>query len=114
MITTKNIKVDLSKQAGRLKQVTTKTIDASIPTVKNPNPVKAKTVSTGTIEDVADIAEKKRRDEIMVEKNQQKIEVFYSPIVSFGSVEDDKGFNLQYAVVEIDGLLQGISRRELK
>jgi len=113
MISTRNIKADIPKQAGKLKQATTKDIDTGVPMPEKPNPQEPVQVSTSNIADVADIAEKQRRDAIMEEKNQQGTEVFYSPIVSF-DMKDDRSFNLQYAVVEIDGLLQGISRRELK
>ena len=67
MITTREINVDLSK-GGKLNRVTTKDIDAS-PKVKLPKkPVKATGISTSNIADVADIAEKKRRDDIMAER----------------------------------------------
>jgi len=67
MITTREINVDLSKR-GKLDRVTTKDIDAS-PKVKFPKkPVKAKGISTSNIADVADIREKKRRDDIAKEK----------------------------------------------
>ena len=67
MITTRQINVDLSK-GGRLNRVTTKDVDAS-PKVKFPKkPIKAKGISTSNIADVADIAEKKRRDDIAEEK----------------------------------------------
>jgi len=67
MITTREINVDLSK-GGKLNRVTTKDIDAS-PKVKLPKkPIKAKGISTSNIADVADIREKKRRDDIAEEK----------------------------------------------
>ena len=127
MITTRQIKADIAKQAGKLEQATTKDVDASIPRVENPNPQKTAQVSTHNIADVADIAEKKRRDAIMAEKLKegylanaklnQKISEDFKYVDSEGiqiDVEDDKGFNLQYAIVEIDELLQGMSRMELK
>ena len=67
MITTREINVDLSK-GGKLNRVTTKNIDTS-PKVKLPKkPIKAKGISTSNIADVADIREKKRRDDIAEEK----------------------------------------------
>ena len=67
MITTRDIDVDLSK-GGKLNRVTTKDVDAS-PKVKLPKkPVKATGISTSNIADVADIREKKRRDDIAIEK----------------------------------------------
>ncbi len=66
MITTRDIKVDLSRERKLLNQKTTKGIDVY---VKRGTPKPSKiVVSTHNIEDVADIAEKKRRDEIMVQK----------------------------------------------
>ena len=67
MITTREINVDLSK-GSKLNRVTTKDVDAS-PKVKFPKkPVKVKGITTSNIADVADIQEKKRRDDIMAEK----------------------------------------------
>jgi len=67
MITTREINVDLRK-GGKLDRVTTKDIDAS-PKVKLPKkPIKAKGVTTSNIADVADIREKKKRDDIMAER----------------------------------------------
>ena len=112
MITTRQIKADIAKRAGKLGQATTKDVDASIPRVENPNPQKTAQVSTHNIADVADIAEKKRRDAIMAEKKEVSLK---TEVLPFGeNIEDDKGFNLQYAIVEIDELLQGVLRRELK
>ena len=116
MITTRQIEADNPKKEEKLKQATTKDIDTTPPMPKNLNPQKATQVSTRNIEDVADIAEKKRRDAIMAEKG---IAVSYDGMADMETkewfdAEDDKGFNLQYAIVEIDELLQGISRRELK
>ena len=112
MITTRQIDADNPKKAEKLKQATTKDVDASIPRTENPNPQKSVNVSTRNITDVADIAEKKRRDAIMAEKKGISLNAEILP--SGENVENDKGFNLQYAIVEIDGLLQGILRRELK
>jgi len=48
--------------------VTTKTVDASIKVEPPKAPIKAKSITTTTLPDVADIAEKKRRDDIMAEQ----------------------------------------------
>ncbi len=48
--------------------IQTRDIDASIKVVKPENRVKAKTLTTTTMQDIADIEEKNRRDKIMVEK----------------------------------------------
>ena len=146
MITTRQIDADNSKKEERLKRTTTKDIDVSIKRdpiiifidetaqemledfeVELPKSNPSQSVSTHNIADVADIAEKKRRDAIMAEKLKegylanaklnQKISEDFKYVDSEGiqiDVEDDKGFNLQYAIVEVDELLQGILRRELK
>jgi len=146
MITTRQIDADNSKKEERLKRTTTKDIDVSIKRdpiiifidetaqemledfeVELPKSNPSQSVSTHNIADVADIAEKKRRDAIMAEKLKegylanaklnQKISEDFKYVDSEGiqiDVEDDKGFNLQYAIVEIDELLQGVLRRELK
>ena len=48
--------------------IQTRNIDASIKVVKPENRVKAETLTTTTMQDIADIEEKNRRDKIMVEK----------------------------------------------
>ena len=131
MITTRQIDADNSKKEERLKRTTTKDIDVSIKRdpiiifidetaqemledfeVELPKSNPSQSVSTHNIADVADIAEKKRRDEIMAEKKEVSLK---TEVLPFGeNIEDDKGFNLQYAIVEIDELLQGVLRRELK
>ena len=116
MITTRNIKAEIPRQEGRLKQVTTKDINVNVKVPESPNLQKTAQVSTHNIADVEDIAEKKRRDAIMVEK---KMAISHDGMADMETkewfdVEDDKGFNLQYAIVEVDELLQGILRRELK
>lgn len=50
--------------------IQTRDIDASIKVVKPENRVKAKTLTTTTMQDIADIEEKNRRDKIMVEKKK--------------------------------------------
>ena len=123
MITTRQIEADNPKKEEKLKQATTKDIDTTPPMPKNLNPQKATQVSTRNIEDVADIAEKKRRDEIMAEKG---IAVSYDGMADMETKglnkakeltvenKNEKAFNLQYAIVEIDEILQGIPRRRLK
>lgn len=69
MITTRDIKVDLNLGKRPLKQVTTKSVDVYVKPGK-PEPTKI-AVSTHTIEDVADIAEKARRDKIAAQKKEQ-------------------------------------------
>ena len=50
--------------------IQTRDIDASIKVEQPKRSVKAETVTTTTMSDLADIAEKKRRDKIMVEKKE--------------------------------------------
>lgn len=106
MITTKQINVILGKGRTKLERVTTKKIDASIKVGHPKEPIKAKSISTHSMADVADILEKKRRDDIMAQRKASR------------SVKgDDKGLeklNMQFAFVEIDDLIQAFSRRELK
>jgi len=67
MNTTKTINVDLGKREKPLKQNTTK--DVEVKYIDSKERVGSKIfVSTHNIQDVADIAEKKRRDEIMAQK----------------------------------------------
>jgi len=71
MITTKQINVNLSRGKLKLRHVTTKDVDASVRVEPPKEPIKKKrlaTITTTTLPDVADIAEKKRRDDIMAEK----------------------------------------------
>lgn len=63
MITTRDLKPEVGMRPTSLRIKTTKEIDVHVKTGK-PQPTKI-AASTHTIEDVADIAEKKRRDEIM-------------------------------------------------
>jgi len=67
MITTREINVDLSK-GRKLNRVTTKDIDASPKVKLLKKSAKAQGISTSNIADVADIREKKRRDDIAEEK----------------------------------------------
>jgi len=67
MITTREINVNLEK-GHKLERATTKNIDASIKVELPKEPIKTQSISTTTLADIADIAEKKRRDEIMAER----------------------------------------------
>jgi len=109
MITTRNIKAEIPRQEGRLKQVTTKDINVNVKVPESPNLQKTVQVSTHNIADVEEIAEKKRRDEIMAEKKTE-------PTLQIKKRTDEalERFWMQYAIVEVDELLQGMSRRELK
>ena len=68
MITTKQVNVNLTRGKLKLRHVTTKNIDASIRVEPPKAPIKTKSITTTTQQDVADIAEKKRRDDIMAER----------------------------------------------
>ena len=68
MITTRNIDVNLDKGKLKLRHITTKDIDAGVRVEPPKEPVKTKSITTTTLADVADIAEKKRRDDIAAEK----------------------------------------------
>jgi len=77
MITTREINVNLGK-GRKLGRITTKDIDASIK-VEQPKDKAIKTpiISTHNMADVADIAEKRRRDEIMasIKTNNKKLDM---------------------------------------
>ena len=78
MITTKQINVNLAKEKLKLRHVTTKGIDAGVQVEPPKAPIKPRGVTTTTLADVADIAEKKRRDDIAAEqkfamKDEKKI-----------------------------------------
>ena len=105
MITTKQINVNLSKEKLKLRRVTTRDVDAGVRVEPPREPIKIRGVSTTTLPDVADIVEKKRRDDIAVEKK-------ISPVIKTGE-EDLKKLNKQFVFVEIDDLIQAVSRREL-
>ena len=68
MKTTREINVNLTRGKLKLRQVTTKNVDASLRVEPPKEPIKPRGVSTTTQADVADIAEKKRRDDIAKEK----------------------------------------------
>lgn len=121
MITTREIDVNLKKGNLKHRQVTTKNINAGVRVEPPKEPIKPRSITTTTLPDVADIAEKKKRDDIMAEakKAENKIAEI---VVEAGEkiitkMVDEEGFkklNTQYVFVEIDGLIQAISRRELK
>ena len=70
MITTKQINVDLAKEKLKLRGVTTRNIDAGVRVEPPKAKIKPRGVSTTTLPGVADIIEKKRRDDIMAEKKK--------------------------------------------
>ena len=76
MITTRGLKVEPPKGASlKQRQVTTKTVDASIRVEPPKEPIKRRGISTTSLPDVADIVEKKRRDDIMAEVEAEKAKV---------------------------------------
>ena len=68
MITTRQVNVDLNKGKLKLRRATTKDINAGVRVEPPKEQIKPRSVSTTTLPDVADMAEKKRRDDIAVEK----------------------------------------------
>ena len=68
MITTRNINVNLDKGKLKLRHITTKDINVGVRVEPPKVPIKTKSISTTTLGDVAAIAEKKRRDDIMAER----------------------------------------------
>ena len=68
MITTRQINVNLSKGKLKLRHVSTKGIDAGVRVEPPKEPIKPRGVTSTTLADVADIREKKRRDDIMAER----------------------------------------------
>jgi len=78
MITTRKIDVNLSKGRIKLNRTTTKNIDASIKVKQPKKKIKSPVVSTHNMADIADIIEKRKRDEIMAERTSfQKNMVIY-------------------------------------
>lgn len=73
MITTRQVNVDLTKGKLKLRHVSTKDINAGVKIEPPKAPIKARGVSTTTLPDVADIKEKKRRDDIAKEKKKATI-----------------------------------------
>ena len=128
MITTREIdvrlhraNVNLEKAKLKHRQVTTKNINAGVRVEPPKEPIKPRSVTTATFPDVADIAEKKKRDDIMAEakKAENKIaeivvEAGEKIITKMVGDEGLKKLNMRHVFVEIDGLIQAISRRELK
>lgn len=68
IVTTRNIDVNLHKGPRRLKQTTTKKVDASIRVKQPKNPQKPVSLSTAELPDVQDIKDKKKRDDIMEQR----------------------------------------------
>jgi len=156
MITTRQVNVNLDRGKVKLRHVTTKDIDVGVRVEPPKEPIKKKsiaTITTTTLPDVADMAEKKRRDDIAAEKKAItgiEIETAISTFASLTLSDEDKkleikdekkitmaekrkangiylvgeeikldeeGFkklNTQFAFVDIDDLVQAVSRRELK
>lgn len=106
MITTKEINVNLDKGRPKLKRITTKDIDANIKIKPPKEPVKTQSISTRALADIADIAEKKRRDDIMAERKASR--------ATKGNDKELAKLNMQFVFVEIDGIIQAYPRRELK
>lgn len=84
MITTKQVNVNLTRGKLKLRRITTKDIDVGIRVEPPKTPIKTKSITTTTLQDVADIAEKKRRDDIMKErklaiKDKKKIMITKKP-----------------------------------
>lgn len=75
MITTREIDVSLNKGRARLNQVTTKDIDASIKIEQPKEPIKRQSISTNSLPDVADIAEKRKRAKVLEQKKAQEKEI---------------------------------------
>jgi len=144
MITTRQVNVNLDRGKVKLRHVTTKDINVGVRVEPPKEPIKKKsiaTITTTTLPDVADVAEKKRRDDIMAEKklamkDDKKLVINKKGEASKGFMEgdavyqkeeevekklavfiDEAGFkklNTQFVFVEVDDLVQAISRRELK
>lgn len=77
MITTRDLRVEPPKKVNlkqryKSRSVTTKTVDASIRVEPPKEPIKPRGISTTSLPDVTDIAEKKRRDDIMAEVKAAK------------------------------------------
>ena len=137
MITTREIDVNLKKGNLKHRQVTTKNINAGVRVEPPKEPIKSRSVTTATLPDVADIAEKKKRDDIMAEKvafekgdavyqdEKGKLIVKEKPEKSIKEIAKEAGvkiakeaniekMNIRHVFVEIDGLIQAVSRRDLK
>ena len=112
MITTRDVEAPRLDSRKRLKYTSTKEVDAS-PLAIKPEDIKPSgpSISTTTIGDIQEEAQRRKRAEIIAQRKKIE-EAKLSP--SEFDAEDDRGFNMTYVVVEIDDLLQGISRRELK
>jgi len=82
MITTREINVNLNKGKLKLRHVSTKNINAGVRVEPPKEPIKPRGITTTILPDVADIAEKKRRDDIMAER--KPIE---KPVITTGKYE---------------------------
>ena len=108
MITTKQINVNLGKGKIKLRQATTKNIDAGLRVEPPKEPIKPRGISTTSLPDIADIAEKRRRDEIMAERKKGDV-----PQID---EKELKKLNRQYVFVDFfcEDVIQGYPRRLLK
>ena len=131
MITTRQIDVNLEKGKLKHRQVTTKNVNAGVRVEPPKEPIKPRSVTTAALPDVADIAEKKKRDDIMAERKKAEVEEkamregenkIARIVVEAGEkiitkLVDEEGLkklNMRHVFVEIDGEMQAVSRRELR
>jgi len=94
MITTRQVNVKLNKGKLKLRHVTTKHIDASVRVEPPKGKIKPRSITTTTLPDVADIAEKKRRDDIAKEKklamkNEKKIVIAEEKVTPIIKIDDE-------------------------
>ena len=125
MITTQNTSAKIDKPSGKLKRTVSEDINhpyTKPPGVAGYNPTrreiyKATKISTRTMGDVADQAEKRKRDEIMKQKidtANRKLHDIWAEEKTLLEDDDLDKLWLQFVFVEIDDLVQAVSRRELK
>jgi len=119
MITTKEINVNLAKEKLKLRGVTTKNIDAGVRVEPPKAKIKPRGISTTTLADVADMAEKKRRDDIAVEKklamkDEKKIvmiekepEIITAPAI----VKDEDGNSVRLDEIGSPAIEVGIEKK---
>ena len=122
MITTRQVNVQLDKGRSKLVNVTTKTVDPSSKGKDRPEGkrkgilTRSPIVTTQKMADIEAIKEKKKRDEIIAQRKKQgrpqPEEEAAQPKTKL--VNLDRSFQMRHMVVEIDELVQAISRRELK
>lgn len=122
MITTKQINVNLEKGNLKHRQVTTKNIDAGVRVEPPKEPIKSRSVSTNALP--TDIDEKRKRDAIMAERKKaeernvptetEAMNESFDISDAVYQEEEFKRMNTQYVFVDVDGIVQAVSRRELK